>query len=131
MCVPSKKVVHALAQSKMLMEFALKHYDLAILSADDMKNVNIGMPAASRYHQFCCLFMADDSPNLPDHEYLVTTKDKIVPSGLMFLNNQKCNQRRSVSADNNKALFTESLRPEIKEHLATLRQAGTPSLPLQ
>ena len=88
------------SQVKIAMEFGAKHDDkVAVMSADDMNKVNIGVPAVSRYHQLRHFFMSGDDPNLPDHDFPVTGGNKIVPSGYMFLKPRRTVLRRSSSAD--------------------------------
>ena len=67
-------------------------------SADDKNKITIGVPAVSRYHQLRLFFPVGDGPNMPDHDFPVTKRNKLIPSGYMILNNrQPC--RRSSSAD--------------------------------
>ena len=39
------------------------------LSTDDMVKIKVVLPAVSRYHKFCQMFMKDDNMNLPDRDF--------------------------------------------------------------
>ena len=61
--------------------------ECAILSADDMNKIKVGALAVSRYHQIQRVFLTDESPNVPDHDFPVPGY-LIIPSGYMRLINR-------------------------------------------
>ena len=66
-------------------ELASKFFDeVTVFSADDMNKIKVGQAAVSRYHQIGGFFMADDSPNFPDHDF-PHPNYLLVPSGYMTL----------------------------------------------
>ena len=73
------------ARNKLRREFAT-HYskNVAMLSVDDMVKIKVETPAVTRYHQIRSIFMNNDSPNLPDHDFPVPGYLLNV-SGYMFL----------------------------------------------
>ena len=84
---------------KMAMEFSARHsHRVQTVSADDMNKVNIGVPAVSRYHQLRRFFAVADGPNMPDHDFPVTKRNKLIPSGYMLLENHQSGHR-SASAE--------------------------------
>lgn len=87
-------------------ELASKFPDeVTVLSADDMNKIKVGQAAVSRYHQISRFFMADDSPNFPDHDF-PHPNYLLVPSGYMFL-------QRHQSPENEFELDSEEVRALI------------------
>ena len=70
-------------------EFAIHHFkNAAMLSVYDMAKIKVGAQAVSQYHQIrSMLFMNNDSPNLPDHDFPVVGYLLNI-SNYMFLESQ-------------------------------------------
>lgn len=63
--------------------------ETVMLSADCMNKIHIGGLAVSKYHQLRNLFLTEDSPNYPDHDFLTSNGNKITPSGYMVLSRKE------------------------------------------
>ena len=82
---PHTDAHYLLARNKLRREFAIhQSKDVAMLSVDDMAKIKVETPAVSRYHQIRIIFMNNDSPNLPDHDFPVPGY-LLKVSGYMFL----------------------------------------------
>ena len=69
---PHEDAHYIFARNKYLREFAsMFNKSICILSTDDMAKVKVGPPAVLRYHQICCYFLGADTPNMPDHDFLI------------------------------------------------------------
>ena len=53
------------------------------VSCDTMNKIKVGTLAVSRYHQIKKIFMKDDNPRTPDHDFPL--KYKLIPNGIMVL----------------------------------------------
>ena len=65
-----------------------------MFSADDMHKIKVGQGAVSHYHQIGRFFMADDSPNFPNHDF-PHPNYLLVPSGYMTLQSHHCPENDS------------------------------------
>ena len=60
------------ARNKYRREFvSLYPKNSVMISTDDMATVKVGPPAISRYHQIKQMFLEEDQPNYPDHDFPV------------------------------------------------------------
>ena len=60
------------ARNKYRREFvSLYPKNAVMISRDDMAKVKVGPPAVSRYHQIKKMFLEEDQPNYPDHDFTV------------------------------------------------------------
>lgn len=65
------------------------------LSADDKNKLNVGTLAVSRYFNIGKMFMTDDQPNYPDHDFPYSGA-KLIPAGYLLLKS-RFRRSRSVS----------------------------------
>ena len=68
---------------KLRKEFAAYlNEECVTVSCDTMNKLMVGTLAASRYHQIRKIFLKDDKPQYPDHDFPLV---KVIPDGIMIL----------------------------------------------